>query len=785
VFDELGFVDAFGGGGADISPIMFDQGSIADTAWTPSFDSSSFSPDMAMGSGTGGFDQVGPVVTALADAGRFDLIPPFLESVGFDTAGFEGMGGGIDPLTPLAESPAEAMPQMPEAAPLDTPSLMSLMTQAPPEAPPFLFQPQQAPDTSPVMAPAMQAAQQTPLVINPEQQFSAEALTGFERGIQPPPMGAQSFDEGGFNVQPFQHNDGGPMGPQGAPDVSQPDTFADRFGAAYPAASFNQRFVNLPEAAYSGASSFDESGFVGPSYPVETHNLTRDQVEGLHKLGLLNGGWRGAPDLGIEAANSYEWGSQYAQPRENIPTSEYAPGGRADQVVQEVTEALDGVGGGVDIREMLSGRGISQWRSAPDLGIDAANSYEWGSQYQQPREYIPTSEYANSPTQFPFDRDQLPLAAAPFHNDGGPPGSRSMVGLSDGPAATFGGEQPEQVPLPQPRPYAYDNSAAVRSYPVTHTLESRIADTATNVYGPGSRGVIYSGGQEKPFRDPFTGKMSSTRHNLDAEGRGQAADVKFYDPQGKLVSNPAAAGQYWASNGWGGAAPGMRGGGIHLDQHTDRAPTWSYPGTTPDQRAAIQQGLAGRPPASIPNAPRESAYAHADQKPEAVKAIDNAVKDKPEVKPEVAREDVSVKGGDKPAPGYVAPKNEVREYIPERRSEGLQERGRSGLAVHGTNQDRRARRVIWTVPALYRRWTWQQVREGYRPRPARPVNVASECRLCARPCRPKGLGVLVRREEGWHYRQDGHWRECPAGHTHGGKRRPYRAQGFSRTAKNG
>jgi uncharacterized protein (TIGR02594 family) len=366
---------------------------IADTAWTPSFDSSMMSPEMAMG-GAGGFDgQMGDIVGALADAGRFDLIPPVMEAAGFDMS-------GPDPLAPLAQSPSEAMPSMPEAEALPVPSLMSLMTQAP-EAPAF-------------MAPWN-------------------------------PMG--DLGQSTFNPSPL---------PQ-------------------------QPLVINPEQQY-GAQSFDESGFTGPSYPVETHNLTWDQAEGLHKLGLLNGGWRGAPDLGIEAANSYEWGSQYAQPRENIPTSEYAPGGRADQVADQVTRALQGQSGAQSFDESGFSLPPLQHNDGGPFGTQGATDvsqpdFNWvfGGQPETPpvapssiindhfKGYEPTPQpdsfndrfgAAYPATSFNDRFGSWPeqQQAAPLqHNDGGPPGSSSMAGMSDGPPATFG--QPQaQVPLPQPRP---------------------------------------------------------------------------------------------------------------------------------------------------------------------------------------------------------------------------------------------------------------------------------------------------------------------------------------------
>jgi hypothetical protein len=371
VFDEFGFIDSFGGGGADIAPIAFDTAPIADTAWTPSFDSSMMSPEMAMG-GAGGFDQVGPIVNALADAGRFDLIPPFLESAGFDTAGFEGMGA--DPLAPLAQTPAE-VPSTAWDAEQSAPSLMSLMMQTPQEAPAIL-----APWNP--MGDLMQQTPPTPLVINPEQQFGVDALTNQELGAQPPPYlgaatgneyqpsptGAQSFDESGFSLPPLQHNDGGPFGTQG--NVSSSDTQPD----------FSWVFGGQPETP-----------------PVAPSSIINDHFKGYEPL---NG------------AQSFDEGG-FSQP---LPFSQSNP---------------------FDTRPSMTGT----------VQPDAATAF--------------------SPQPDPWQSAQSQFSE---HNDGGPPGSRSMVGLSDGPAATFGQPQ-EQVPLPQPRPSF--STQDVSSYrPVIGEMES-------------------------------------------------------------------------------------------------------------------------------------------------------------------------------------------------------------------------------------------------------------------------------------------------------------------------
>ena len=144
----------------------------------------------------------------------------------------------------------------------------------------------------------------------------------------------------------------------------------------------------------------------------------------------------------------------------------------------------------------------------------------------------------------------------------------------------------------------YKNQQATRKYPVTENLEMKLKETAEAVYGPGSRVEIISGGQERPFASG--GKMTSTRHNLDKEGRGRAADVRIYGPDGQLKNDGRAA-QYWLYKGYGGAQSGMPGGGVHLDEHTDRAKTWpgTYSAETKEHRERAAAGLRGEPPDNL------------------------------------------------------------------------------------------------------------------------------------------------------------------------------------------
>lgn len=140
-------------------------------------------------------------------------------------------------------------------------------------------------------------------------------------------------------------------------------------------------------------------------------------------------------------------------------------------------------------------------------------------------------------------------------------------------------------------PVTYTNQNATRDDPITPELMDKLQRGVAQVYGPGYSAQVYSGGQdEKGHGHKRTG---STRHD-----RGKAADVYISDPQGNRIKGDALApmAQHWLAQKQGGVGMEMQGGGIHLDQHTERHPNWDYGSLTKAQSRAVKQGLAGIPP---------------------------------------------------------------------------------------------------------------------------------------------------------------------------------------------
>jgi hypothetical protein len=135
----------------------------------------------------------------------------------------------------------------------------------------------------------------------------------------------------------------------------------------------------------------------------------------------------------------------------------------------------------------------------------------------------------------------------------------------------------------------YKNETAIRSKPLDRKLELAVQSAVSDVYGPGYKVVVYSGGQPKPGQGARTG---TTRHD-----EGRAGDMRIVGPDGKVVQGEdlERLGQYWLAKKYGGVGIGMANGGIHLDMHTERAPLWGYN----DQREAVhksprlQAGLRG------------------------------------------------------------------------------------------------------------------------------------------------------------------------------------------------
>lgn len=139
------------------------------------------------------------------------------------------------------------------------------------------------------------------------------------------------------------------------------------------------------------------------------------------------------------------------------------------------------------------------------------------------------------------------------------------------------------------------NQEATRNKAITPELEARVHEAVRAVYGDGARADLYSGGQDR--KGEGTRRTGSTRHD-----DGKAGDFRFYDAEGKQITGDALGkiGQYWTAKGYGGVGMEMRGGGVHLDEHTDRAKSWGYEKDggryTKAQREAIQRGLAGELP---------------------------------------------------------------------------------------------------------------------------------------------------------------------------------------------
>ena len=134
------------------------------------------------------------------------------------------------------------------------------------------------------------------------------------------------------------------------------------------------------------------------------------------------------------------------------------------------------------------------------------------------------------------------------------------------------------------------NQGATRNRPITPYLMNAISAAVKDVYGPGARAEVYSGGQE-PY--PGRQRVGSTRHD-----NGMAADVYVYANGRKIMGDELGKlAQYWLARRLGGAGIEMRGGGIHLDQHTNRHPYWFYgAGETARARSMVMAGAQGRMP---------------------------------------------------------------------------------------------------------------------------------------------------------------------------------------------
>lgn len=164
------------------------------------------------------------------------------------------------------------------------------------------------------------------------------------------------------------------------------------------------------------------------------------------------------------------------------------------------------------------------------------------------------------------------------------------------------------------------NQGATRNKDITPELEARVHEAVRAVYGDGARADLYSGGQDK--EGPGARRTGSTRHD-----DGKAGDFYIYGADGKQIKGDELGklGQYWTAKNYGGVGMEMKGGGVHLDEHTDRAKAWGYADKggryTKAQREAIARGIQGELPdlkldpaiAALPGKATSVATARPDQ----------------------------------------------------------------------------------------------------------------------------------------------------------------------------
>ena len=134
------------------------------------------------------------------------------------------------------------------------------------------------------------------------------------------------------------------------------------------------------------------------------------------------------------------------------------------------------------------------------------------------------------------------------------------------------------------------NQGATRNLPITDALQRNIISALSTAYGPGYRAQVYSGGQ--PAAGSGGARVGSTRHD-----GGDAADVYIMNPQGRRLTGDELAplARHWLKSQYGGVGLEMKGGGIHLDTHTNRAPVWTYGAVTPAQVAVIKEFRGSAP----------------------------------------------------------------------------------------------------------------------------------------------------------------------------------------------
>lgn len=129
----------------------------------------------------------------------------------------------------------------------------------------------------------------------------------------------------------------------------------------------------------------------------------------------------------------------------------------------------------------------------------------------------------------------------------------------------------------------YQNEQAIRNKPVAPELETKLDSAVSSVLGTGYTVEIFSGGQEKKGKG--VRRTGSIRHDVDEMGRGLAADVRIFDPEGNQVKDKNRLNRlrdYWLQKDYGSVGTYMPGAGIHFDIWTKdkllpgMASMWSY-----------------------------------------------------------------------------------------------------------------------------------------------------------------------------------------------------------------
>ncbi len=191
----------------------------------------------------------------------------------------------------------------------------------------------------------------------------------------------------------------------------------------------------------------------------------------------------------------------------------------------------------------------------------------------------------------PGDGNRLANVPPMQSGEGAPMSQRSFTGYAR--AQEEARQRPENL-------VELNNTNATRNLPISDGLKTNLQKAVGTVYGPGYRAQVYSGGQ--PALGTGGKRIGSTRHD-----DGNAADVYIVGPDGNRVTGDGLVplARYWRGNNLGGVGMEMRGGGIHLDTHTDRAPVWSYGRLTPGQQAFMSEARSGNVSAFAP-APQSS-----------------------------------------------------------------------------------------------------------------------------------------------------------------------------------